>query len=49
MMILINLFKIIKFSVKNKYQLLEWIPYDRFGKVIYITEGEFCEVYRTDW
>jgi hypothetical protein len=28
---------------------LEWIPYDRFHNIKYITEDEFGKVYRANW
>jgi hypothetical protein len=30
-------------------QALEWIPYDRFCDIKYVTEGEFDKVYRANW
>ncbi|POG72287.1 hypothetical protein GLOIN_2v1829870 [Rhizophagus irregularis DAOM 181602=DAOM 197198] len=37
-------------SAKNKYQLLEWIPYDRFHDgVKYITKGGFGKIYKACW
>ena len=39
-------------SVHNRYSLnnaLEWIPYNRFYNVEYITEEGFGKVYRANW
>ncbi|GBB88337.1 hypothetical protein RclHR1_01490018 [Rhizophagus clarus] len=36
-------------SAKNRFQLLEWIPYDRFSKVTYVAEGGFSKVYKAKW
>ncbi|POG65887.1 kinase-like domain-containing protein [Rhizophagus irregularis DAOM 181602=DAOM 197198] len=36
-------------SAKNHHQILEWIPYNRFGKPNYIAEGGFGKVYRASW
>ncbi|GES73389.1 kinase-like domain-containing protein [Rhizophagus clarus] len=39
----------IQLSARNKYQLLEWIPYDRFSKVKYVAKGEFGKIYKAIW
>ncbi|GBB87071.1 hypothetical protein RclHR1_13530004 [Rhizophagus clarus] len=39
----------LQLSAKNYYQLLEWIPYERFYKVEYIAKGGFGKVYRANW
>ncbi|GES73366.1 kinase-like domain-containing protein [Rhizophagus clarus] len=36
-------------SAWDSYQILEWIPYDRFTKVKYIAKGGFGKVYRATW
>jgi hypothetical protein len=36
-------------SAKNRYQLLEWIPYDRFFDVNYIAKGGFGKIYNARW
>ena len=36
-------------SAKNEYQLLEWIPYDRFREVKFIAEGGFGKVHKAIW
>jgi hypothetical protein len=36
-------------TAKNYYQLLEWIPYERFYKIEYIAEGGFGKVYKANW
>ncbi|RGB23080.1 hypothetical protein C1646_775040 [Rhizophagus diaphanus] len=36
-------------STKNEYHLLEWIPYNRFRKVIYITEDGFGKTHVANW
>ncbi|RIA83026.1 kinase-like domain-containing protein [Glomus cerebriforme] len=41
--------KNIQLSAKNYYQLLEWIPYERFYKIVYVAEGGFGKVYRANW
>ena len=33
----------------NRYQVLEWIPYDRFYDIEYIAKGGFGKVYRAKW
>ena len=33
----------------NKYEALEWIPYDRFYDIEYIAKGGFGKVYRANW
>src|SRR6266498_1645720 len=33
----------------NKYNLLEWIPYDRFYDIEYIAKGGFGKVYKANW
>ncbi|RIA94176.1 kinase-like domain-containing protein [Glomus cerebriforme] len=39
----------IQLSALSHYQLLEWIPYERFSKPIYIAEGGFGKVYKAKW
>ncbi|RIA83820.1 kinase-like domain-containing protein [Glomus cerebriforme] len=36
-------------NAKNKNEILEWIKYDRFENVEYITKGGFGTVYRAFW
>ncbi|RGB24519.1 hypothetical protein C1646_676323 [Rhizophagus diaphanus] len=36
-------------SAKNYHQILEWIPYNKFGKLKYIAEGGFGKVYKASW
>ncbi|RIA87879.1 kinase-like domain-containing protein [Glomus cerebriforme] len=33
----------------NKYNVLEWIPYDRFYDIEYIAKGGFGKVYKANW
>ncbi|GES90708.1 kinase-like domain-containing protein [Rhizophagus clarus] len=33
----------------EKYELLEWIPYDKFTDIKYIAEGGFAKVYSAKW
>ena len=28
---------------------LEWIPYEKFQNVTYVTKGGFCEIYSAEW
>jgi hypothetical protein len=34
---------------KKVSDALEWIPYDRFYDIKYITEGKFNKMYRANW
>src|SRR5579859_387318 len=36
-------------SADNYFQVLEWIPYDRFYDIEYIAKGGFGKVYRAKW
>ena len=36
-------------NAKNRYEKLEWIEYDRFENIEYITEGGFGKVYKAIW
>ncbi|GBC39299.2 kinase-like domain-containing protein [Rhizophagus irregularis DAOM 181602=DAOM 197198] len=36
-------------SAWDSYQLLEWIPYDKFSKVKYIAKGGFGQIYKATW
>ena len=36
-------------SANHPYQVLEWIPYDRFYDIEYISKGGFGKVYRANW
>ena len=36
-------------SANNQYEVLEWIPYDRFCDIKYISKGGFGKVYRANW
>ena len=36
-------------SANNWYNVLEWIPYDRFYDIEYIAKGGFGKVYRAKW
>ncbi|PKC58242.1 kinase-like protein [Rhizophagus irregularis] len=36
-------------SAKNHFQLLEWIPYEKFRNISYATEGKFGKVYSANW
>jgi len=36
-------------SAKGSYQVLEWIPYDRFYGIEYIARGGFGKVYKAIW
>jgi hypothetical protein len=33
----------------NVKEVLEWIPYDRFHNIKYITEGKFNKMYKANW
>ena len=36
-------------SANIYYEVLEWIPYDRFYDIEYIAKGGFGKVYRANW
>jgi len=36
-------------SAEDYFEVLEWIPYDRFYDIKYITKGEFGTVYKAKW
>jgi hypothetical protein len=36
-------------NAKNVYEILEWIEYDRFENIEYITKGGFGKVYKAIW
>ena len=36
-------------NAKNKNEKLEWIEYDRFEDIEYITKGGFGKVYKANW
>ena len=36
-------------NAKNRYEILEWIEYDRFEDIEYITKGGFGKVYKANW
>jgi len=36
-------------SANERRKVLEWIPYDRFYDIEYISKGGFGKVYRADW
>ena len=36
-------------NAKNEYEKLEWIEYDRFKNIEYITKGGFGKVYKAKW
>ena len=36
-------------NAKNFYEILEWIEYDRFENIEYITKGGFGKVYKAIW
>ena len=36
-------------SATNEYEVLEWIPYDRFYDIKYIAKGGFGKVYKATW
>jgi hypothetical protein len=36
-------------NAKNEYGILEWIEYDRFENIEYITKGGFGKVYKAIW
>src|SRR5438093_532136 len=36
-------------SANNWYDILEWIPYDRFYDIEYIAKGGFGKVYKAIW
>src|SRR5581483_1292477 len=33
-------------NAKNRYEILEWIEYDRFENIEYITKGGFGKIYK---
>ncbi|RIA94160.1 kinase-like domain-containing protein [Glomus cerebriforme] len=39
----------IQLSAKNSYQILEWIPYDKFCGVEHVADGGFGKVYKANW
>jgi len=40
----------VQLSVHNNTEkVLEWIPYNRFYDIKYITKGEFGKVYKANW
>ncbi|GBC09416.1 hypothetical protein RclHR1_08840005 [Rhizophagus clarus] len=39
----------IQLSASNEYQLLEWIPYDRFCRVEYVAKGGFAKIFKASW
>ena len=36
-------------NAKSKFEKLEWIEYDRFENIEYITKGGFGKVYKANW
>ena len=36
-------------NATNMFEVLEWIPYDRFENIEYLAEGGFCTVYKAKW
>jgi hypothetical protein len=36
-------------SAINRSHLLEWIPYDRFSKDVYVAKGGFSKIYKAIW
>ena len=36
-------------KAKRKYEILEWIEYDRFKNIEYLAEGGFGTVYKAIW
>ena len=36
-------------SAKEWYEVIEWIPYDRFYDIKFIAKGGFGNVYRANW
>ncbi|POG67215.1 hypothetical protein GLOIN_2v1481736 [Rhizophagus irregularis DAOM 181602=DAOM 197198] len=36
-------------TARNRYQVLEWIPYDRFYNIKYVAKGGFGKVYSAIW
>ena len=36
-------------SANNYYEVIEWIPYDRFYDIKYIAKGGFGKVYKAIW
>jgi len=39
----------IQLSAKDKSKTIEWISYDKFREIQYITKGGFSDVYRAIW
>ena len=36
-------------NAKSRYEILEWIEYDRFKDIEYITKGGFGKIYKAIW
>src|SRR5436190_5670505 len=36
-------------SAINRYEVLEWVPYDRFKNIEHLAEGGFGTVYKAKW
>ena len=36
-------------NATNLFEVLEWIPYDRFENIKYLAEGGFGTVYKAEW
>src|ERR1051325_5818033 len=36
-------------NAQNKYEVLEWIPYDRLTNIEYLAKGGFSTVYKAIW
>lgn len=42
-------FLIRTYSLKDKHKFLEWVPYENFTNIEYISEGGFSKIYRAIW
>jgi hypothetical protein len=39
----------VQLSANNNFEVLEWIPYDRFRDINFIAKGGFGKVYKANW
>ena len=44
-----KLIQVSQYNAKSGYEKLEWIEYDRFENIEYITKGGFGKVYKAIW
>ena len=38
-----------QFNAQNRYEVLEWIPYNRLTNIKYLAKGGFSTVYKARW